>query len=384
MNQSMCLIGINLLYLLPGLVGGTETYARGLLSGLAAASCSHEFVVFVNREAASWQLPPAPNFTRVICPVTGTNRISRYYFEQVELPKLLRQQRINLVHSLGYVGPVISPCATVVTIPDLNYIDLGSTLSLHRHLMLRFTSTQAAKAADAIITISSFSKRRLCEGLNLPADKITVTHLAPQLELVKSPSEDWTELKQRYNIQEPYVVAFGGGAIHKNIPTLLRAFARVSHSLPHNLVFIGHLPPNVTISTFEKLGLQSRVVTTGYVPASHVAPLLGHADLFVLPSLYEGFGLPVLEAQQADVAVACSTAGSLPEVAGEGAVFFDPNSVEAMAETMLRCLSDPDLRAELRKNGQENLKRFSWEKTALETLAVYQQILDSSEKRYIS
>lgn len=377
-------IGINLLYLLPGLVGGTETYARGLLRGLAAVSCNHEFVVFVNREATSWQLPPAPNFTRVICPVTGTNRISRYYFEQVGLPELLRQQRINLVHSLGYVGPVISPCATVVTIPDLNYIDLGSTFSLHRRLMLRFISTQTAKTADAIITISSFSKRRLCEGLNLLADKIAVTYLAPLPEFVKPPSEDWSELRQQYNIREPYVAALGGGAIHKNIPTLLRAFARVSHSLPHNLILIGYLPPDVTISTFEKLGLQSRVVTTGYVPASHIASLLGHAELFVLPSLYEGFGLPVLEAQQANVAVACSTAGSLPEVAGEGAVFFDPNSVEAMAETLLRCLSDPDLRAELRKNGQKNLKRFSWEKTALETLAVYQQILDSSEKRYIS
>jgi glycosyltransferase involved in cell wall biosynthesis len=110
------------------------------------------------------------------------------------------------------------------------------------------------------------------------------------------------------------------------------------------------------------------------VPEEHLLPLLSHADLFVLPSLYEGFGLPVLEAQQAAVAVACSTAGSLPEVGGDGAIYFDPTSLEATADTIHRCLADATLRSQLILKGRENVKRFSWEKTARETLSVYRDV----------
>lgn len=374
-------IGLNLLFLIPGVVGGTETYAAGLLQGLAMVAPDDEFVVFVNREAAEWPLPVGVNFTRVVCPVTGSNRLQRYTFEQVELPRLLRQQRIDLVHSLGYVGPIVSPCPAVVTIPDLNYVDLAQTIPLHRRLALRLISTQAAKAANEIITISNFSKGRLCKTLKIPADRITVTHLAPRAELALSASESWPELRQMYGIREPYVAAFGGGAVHKNVDALLQAFAGLSTRWSHSLVLVGHLPPDVQLPIADiERHRSDLVIATGYVPAAHIRPLLGHAELFVLPSLYEGFGLPVLEAQEAGVAVACSTAGSLPEVAGEGAKFFDPYSTETIGEALICCLSDPDLRAGLRQKGRENLKRFSWQTTAMKTHAVYEQALATAAK----
>ena len=129
----------------------------------------------------------------------------------------------------------------------------------------------------------------------------------------------------------------------------------------------------------ETVELRERITLTGSVPQKHILPLLGHADLFVLPSLYEGFGLPVLEAQQAAVAVACSTAGPLPEVGGEGAIYFDPTSVDQTADTIRRCLADATLRSQLILKGRQNLARFSWEKTARETLAVYRNV---SEQRH--
>jgi glycosyltransferase involved in cell wall biosynthesis len=369
-------IGINLLYLLPGIVGGTETYAAGLLQGLMAVAPSHEFVVYVNHEAANWPLPATPTFTRVVCPVRGSNRALRYYFEQIGLPRLLRQWQVDQVHSLGYVGPLFCPCPSILTIPDLNYIDIAQTIPLHRRLPLRLLSTQAARNANEIITISAFSRYRLLQTLNLPAHKITVTHLAPRLEMALPPAIEWQELRTLYQIQEPYIVAFGGGAAHKNIPALLQAVARLEESLPHQLVLIGHMPPNVdraTIST-QKGGDRS-ITATGYVPGEHISLLLGHADLLVLPSLYEGFGLPVLEAQRAGVAVACSTAGSLPEIAGEGAILFDPSSVDDIAQKIAECLSNPDLRSRLCRLGRANLGRFSWEKTAAATVAVYNKVL---------
>lgn len=367
-------IGINLLYLLPGIVGGTETYATGLLHGLASVAPNSEFVVFVNREASDWPLPSSPRFTRIVCPINGSNRAWRYFFEQIQLPNFLRKTQVDLVHSLGYVGPLSSPCPSVVTIHDTNYLDIAYTIPIHRRLLLRMLSTQAGKNADAVITVSNFSKKRLHQVLNLPLDKISVTYEA--MCPGKSSDASWIDLRERYQIDEPYIVAFGGGALHKNIPALLRAHAQLDANFPHHLVLIGHIPPNVDMATVARQRTSARrIITTGYIPREHIAPLFGHADLFVLPSLYEGFGLPLLEAQQAGVAVACSTAGSLPEIAGDGAILFDPNSVDDIAYKIAECLSSPELRSRLRQQGRVNLDRFSWEKTATETLNVYEKVL---------
>lgn len=368
-------IGINLLYLLPGVVGGTETYAAGLLYGLAQIDQRDEFIVFVNQEGKNWPLPEAPNFSRVVCPVLATCRTWRYLFEQLRLPRLLTRYKIDVVHSLGYAGPLLGRCPSVVTIPDLNYITLKHTMPIRKRIVLRVFSTQSARWANRVITISNFSKGEISRGLKLNPDKITVTHLGPIRNGNANSSENWAELKRRYGIQERYVVAFGGGSLHKNIPRLIQAFALVKDEFPHFFILIGRIPSNVDLSA-KSIGrdVRDRIITTGYVPEEHIMPLLSHADLFVLPSLYEGFGLPVLEAQQAAVAVACSTAGSLPEVGGDGALYFDPTSVENIAQTIRYCLVDAELRSQLILKGRGNLNRFSWHKTAKETLAVYQNV----------
>jgi len=372
-------IGINLLYLLPGVVGGTEAYAAGLLRGLAEIDRGNEYVVFVNRESEGWPLPQAVNFTRVVCPVQAAGRAYRYFFEQVWLPRLLAKYHIDVVHSLGYVGPLVASCPSVVTIPDLNYIAMKQTMPGMKRTILRFFSIQSAQRANHVITISRFSKGEICRTIKLNPGKITVTHLGAMRNADSNSSGNWAELTRRYCIRAPYVVAFGGRTLNKNIPHLIRAFALVKDAFPHSLVLIGHIPSNVDLAT-ESKEIRDRVTITGYVPEEHVLPLLNHADLFVLPSLYEGFGLPVLEAQQADVAVACSTAGSLPEVGGGGALYFDPTSVEHIADTIRRCLADATLRSQLILKGRANLARFSWNNTARETLSVYQDVFKQNHE----
>ncbi len=376
-------VGLNLLYLIPGVVGGTETYAAGLLSGLARIDSQDEFLVFVNQESTKWPVPVAPNVTRIVCNIAAVSRVRRYFFEQIRFPHLLKKYRVDLVHSLGYVGPLLPPCPAVVTVPDANFVDLAYTMPWSKRISLRLFSIGAACLADHIITISYFSEGRLRAILG-NVKRISVTHLGPRAISHSTLTYDNVQaLMEHYGISKPYIVAFGGTSSHKNIPALLQAFVLIAQTIPHNLVLIGHLPSNVNLDELNEQPLRERIVTTGYVPDEHIYPLLSHAELFVLPSLYEGFGLPILEAQQAGVAVACSSAGSLPEVAGEGAVFFDPTSVQAIAQTMTRCLSNPDLRATLRKLGRENLKRFSWERTAHQTLAVYREVLSKliSSKR---
>jgi len=370
-------IGINLLYLIPGVVGGTETYAAGLLSGLSQIDHENEFFIFVNQSAADWPIPENKNFIRVVCPVEGPVRYRRYFFEQCRFPDLLSQYKIDLLHSLSYVGPLRSPCPSVTTIHDLNFIDIARTIGLIKRIVLRFFSTQSAKRANHVITVSHFSKGRLCKRLKLPEEKITVILESTDDKNSIDHSIQVDALLKHYGIKQPYMMAFGSSTLHKNISRLMQAFVSLKDSLPHNLVLVGHLPPNIDVPAILKdYGLNHRLIVTGYVPNDHVGPLLSGADLFVFPSLYEGFGLPLLEAQKADVAVACSFAGSLPEVAGKSVAFFDPLSVDAIARTIYQCLSDNSLRTELRRLGRENVSRFSWRKAASETLAVYKRILN--------
>ncbi len=363
-------IGLNLLYLIPGAVGGTETYAAGLLHGLAQAGAAHEYVVFVNEESRAWPIPLTPNFVRVVCPVTAVVRGRRYLFEQVRLPRLLQRHAVDLVHSLGYVGPLRAPCPTIVTLPDLNYVALRRTMPASKRAVLGLFSALAARRAEAVITISEFSKHAICKTLGIAPERVAVTLLGPRPHAVQASTEAVAVVRQRYGLTRPYLAAIGGGALHKNIPRLLAAFAIMKGAGPHLLALIGHLPRDVELTAAAR----QDVVATGYVPGDDLLALLSGADAFVLPSLYEGFGLPVLEAQQVGVPVVCSTAGSLPEVAGDGAVYFDPCSVADMADKMAQVVRDPALRAELCQKGHTNVQRFSWEQTARETLAVYARV----------
>jgi glycosyltransferase involved in cell wall biosynthesis len=227
-----------------------------------------------------------------------------------------------------------------------------------------------ARRARAVITISQFSKRAICETLKIAPGRVAVTLEGPRPNAAPAPPAEVAMVRGRYGLTRPYLAAFGGGALHKNIPRLVAAFATSGCAGPHVLALVGHLPPDVKLTTTDR----QHIVATGYVPAKDLLPLLSGAEAFVLPSLYEGFGLPVLEAQQVGVPVVCSTAGSLPEVAGDGAVYFDPYSIADMAEKMAQVVGDPALRAELRQKGLRNVQRFSWEQTARETLAVYARI----------
>lgn len=364
-------IGLNLLYLLPGVVGGTETYAAGLLAGLAKTDRQDEFFVFVNKEAENWPLPAAENFTRVACPVRAVSRARRYFFEQTYLPKWLKTRRIDLVHSLGYVGPHFCPCPSVVTIHDLNYRAFGKTMSLQRKLALEFFVKCSARRAKGIIAVSEFGREEIVRTFGVDIAKIFVTYEAPHV--VETEPMNFGKVLSKYGIKQPYIVAFSSSSPHKNIPRLIQAFARARNdfNLPHQLVMIGHLPAGEQ-NFLDMPGL----VFTGYVDGPQKWTLLRGAEMLVFPSTYEGFGLPVLEAQQAGVPVLCSNAASLPEVAGEAAVYFDPLSVDEIAKGIGQAANDSGLREKLKQKGQENVGRFSWETTARKTLEVYEKALN--------
>lgn len=370
-------IGINLLYLLPGEVGGTETYAVCLLEALAALENDDEYIIYCNREAAELPIPKDSRFRKEVCPLDARSRPNRYLFEQFRLPFLLWRHGVDLVHSLGYVGPLFAPCKRVVSIPDTNYYDLRENFPPVQRLMLTFFSTWSARLSESVVTISNFSKGQIHKHLGIPLEKITVTHLGPGWLEQPVQEGDWPAVKQKYGLPDRYIFALGGGARHKNIPRLIKAYCADPslHDLP--LVIGGRLfspPPEFPRPAPGEYG--PRIQCLGFVPTADLRPLLANASVYVLPTLYEGFGMPILEAQHAGALVASSNAASLPEVGGEGAIYFDPFSTEAIGAALFKVLNFDQGQADaLRKAAQMNLARFTWAGSAKQSRSVYLRLL---------
>lgn len=375
-------IGLNLLYLIPDVVGGTETYARGLLAGLQKISSKHDFVLFVNRESANSILAENSKFTKVVCPVCAENRKQRYLFEQIQLKNYVRQFRIDLLHSLAYTSPLFLQCPTVVSIHDLNFKAFGHDMPFHRRWMLRLFVGQAVARSTKIIVMSDFSRREILQEYPIDSKKIAVIHEAVDAGEIKNGKNDEDQpIDTRLpELETPYITAFSSVTINKNIPRLLEAFleAKKDKRFRHKLVIIGHRFPLEKVKAIDFKSLDNReIVWTGYLSRQKVFEVLQGSDFMVFPSFYEGFGLPALEAMAAGVPLVCSNTASLPEVVGEAGVFFDPFSIQDMSEKIAQVASDLTLRKNLREKGFQNLQRFSWKQTAEQTLSVYQETMQN-------
>lgn len=368
-------IALNLLFLLPGVVGGTETYARLLIEQLTALDKTNDYLLILNEECRELTFARGGNFRSVVLPVRATNRAARYFWEQTILPHRLRVENVDILHSLGYVGPLRPSCAHVVTIHDVNYQNPAVQIPSYKRRILGGFVTSVARRADHIITVSDFSKRQIVDLLRVPARKITTTHLAANPRSAAYVDSELPELRPGGSDRQPYIIAFGGTAPHKNLPRLIAAFAEISSSVAHQLIVVGAVPPDGSINAaIDKHDITGRVRVTGYLSEDVLTATLAGADLLAFPSLYEGFGLPVLDAQAAGVAIVCSSAGSLPEIAGDGALFFEPESTPSISAALLKALSDATLRRRLVSAGYDNVRRFSWARTAATTLSVYERL----------
>jgi glycosyltransferase involved in cell wall biosynthesis len=364
-------IALNLLYLIPGVVGGTETYGRSLISAIAALDDDNEYIVFLNKSAADIDITPAANFRRVVCPFIAMRRVVRYGWEQGILPFQLGRERIDLVHSLGYVAPLAARAPQVVSVHDLNFLSHDGWGSDSTRRVLRFFVEQSVRRAAHVITMSEFSRSGIVNTLGVPPEKVTVTHEAAAAHFQSGES---SLTHSDFAGGRPYVLAFSALPKHKNIERLIAAFESIQDNVPHSLVIAGNLPGDAEYRARLQAKAGPRIYFTGYLSNDEIGAALKGASLFAFPSLYEGFGIPVLEAQQLGVPVACSRVSAIPEVAGEGALYFDPLSVESIARALQTALLDSDLRAQMVRDGYANVSRFTWENTARRTLSVYNKV----------
>jgi len=280
--------------------------------------------------------------------------IKHYSFaEQFAFPFVLRKARLDLVHFPHFNAPIFSRIPAVVTIHDLILSfypgrSIGSSLKRRAY---EFTLRSITKRARNIITVSNYTKKDLTTLLDLSEDNIEAIHLGADPAFYDRASvESIDDVRKKFNITGEYLMTLGLHREHKNLPRLVRAFARVvAMGYEGQLVLVGKedMRSHEVRDSIISLGLRNKVILTGFVDDADIAPLLQGASLYIMPSLYEGFGLPILEAMAGQVPVAVAKATSLPEVAGDAAEYFHPLREDEMAETLYRIASDKKLQADL-------------------------------------
>lgn len=300
--------------------------------------------------------------------------------EQTKFPKLILQDRLDLVHFLHFNATIFYPWPFVVTIPDLtHHIFPGRKKRriIHR-LGYRLVISAAAKRARKVITVSHASKEEIVKHLQIPEEKIAVIYEGVQARFRPIQIDLQAQVKAKYGIRKSYLIHVGVMRRYKNIPILARAFD-VLRSRGHDfaLVLAGEWDPYYPDIKEEVFAGKYRrdIMALGLVPDEDLPALLSGARLFVMPSLLEGFGLPPLEAMSCRVPVVASNILVLREILGDAAVFFDPYDPVDIADAMERVLKEDSLRQELVGKGLEQVKKYSWEKAAQETLNVYREVV---------
>jgi glycosyltransferase involved in cell wall biosynthesis len=373
-------VGLNLVFLVPGETGGMEVYARELIAALRHERPELRLTAFINREAAAAGGPWGEDLPAVTVPVNARRRVQWVRGEQQLLPPLARRAGIDLLHSLASTSPAWGPFRRVVTIHDLIYRVHPEAHFGLRTFGMRLLVPLAARRCDRILAVSRATAADLRRLLRVPDEKLDVVPngLGARPEAPPTPEE---EVRRRFALADrPMVLSVSAKRPHKNLPRLLEALALIPRERRPVLVLPGYPTPHEAElrALAARLQIEPDVRFLGWVDAGDLEGLYAAAACFVFPSLYEGFGLPVLEAMSREVPVACSDRSSLPEVAGDAARLFDPERPEAIATAITAILADPAEASRLRTAGRAQAARFSWEATARGTLAAYERAAGGS------
>ena len=355
---------------------GINWYVYSLLKHLPTVAGQHSFTVFLGDREAGEAFSGLQ--TRVSTLPTARPAV-RIAWEQLVQPMRLMAERVDLLHSLAFVQPVVLPCPGIVTIYDLSFVLFPQRLQPWRRLYLRWGSTLSARRAKRVVAISASTKRDIISLLGVPEEKVDVVPCGVDDDFrpVDKPGL-LDELRRKHSLPPRMLLFVGTIEPRKNLTTLLKSYALLRERMKPPPLVIGGPKGwrhDEVFSLAEELDLVDEVLFPGYIARDELPLWYNAADLFVYPSLYEGFGLPPLEAMACGTPVVVSDTSSLPEVVGDAGILVDPTSAEEIARAMERVLTDMDLRDLLRAKGLDRARTFTWQRTARDTVRVYDRAM---------
>ncbi len=379
-------IGVNTLFLIPGEVGGTETYLRQTLIAMAKHFPKVELVLFTNKENDSVLRKDLAKFNQtefVKLNFNASNRYARIIREQLELPFKARKSGVDVLWSAGYTAPFFSECPQVVTIHDMQYKRHPEDLSLLARCISDILIRIACWRCDSVIAVSQFSKDEIVKFTSARADRVYVTYegVNPFFEKKTHNKEVKRVLKDFLPCEIPYILCVSNTYPHKNVHMLVNSFTQVMDLIPHNLVLVGkpRLGEKALQKSLEKAGRSRRIQRFDGLPLEKIRALYHGADFFVMPSVYEGFGLPILESMIAGVPVITTRKASIPEVGGKYAQYVEQLNSDQLAKKIIDVTKwDEEFRSRWIKDAKRWASKFSWEKTAEKTIDALKAVLRSS------
>lgn len=354
---------------------GIGTYVRNLVQQLARIDQNTEYVLLCREPDAGFADQLGANFRTVV------ERAQPYSVsEQFRIPLALIQMHADLFHAPHYVLPPLVPCRSVVTIHDCIHLIFPQYLpSRLAYTYARASIWAAIRRAERVLTVSEASKSDILRCFDVPAEKIVVTYNAIDDRFLTEPPEaDVVRTRERYQLAGPFVLYVGNIKPHKNLERLIEAFDQVRRQGfdQLTLVIIGDQITKLQglRRAVHRHKLHKQVRFLGFVAPEVLSVLYRLARVFVFPSLYEGFGLPPLEAMASGTPVLSSNVSSLPEVLGDAALLVDPYSAEAIADGIVRLLTDEALRATLRARGLAKVREYSWEASVRKVREIYEEV----------
>ncbi len=361
--------------LLPEKLGGAGFYLLNLINNLSLIDRKNEYFIFVEkRNVRRFEL--GANFRLI--GIKSMPRALRLLWEQITFPFLLKRYKINLLHSPRYTTPLVRfGWKSLVTFHDMLFLLFPKKHNLLKRLFYERMIPAAAKRVEKIIAVSSATKKDTMKLLNIPSEKIAVINLGIDSSYHPIEKKDLQDFRRKYRILDSFILYVGTLKKRKNILNLIKAYKNMREKgRKERLMIVGEKGEEYQniYKVVKRLGLEEEVFFTGYLPEELLPLYYNCASLFIYPSLYEGFGLPVLEAMASGTPAITSNISSLPEVAGDAALSVNPDDTEEMAKLMEKVLSNKELAEEMREKGIKRAKLFSWERCAKETLNLYEEV----------
>lgn len=360
-------------------VGGPGEYTRSVLNALLQLDRVNQYYLFVPNAALEERYRGFPNARPVVLKTR-----SKLLFDQVAVPRAARKFGCDVIINLKHSVPLFTSAATIFVMHGADWLAFPQNYYFFDRMYHKVSLPLFCRKADRIISVSHDATRIAQARLNLPPDKIaTVYHgFRTDFRRVEDP-EARARARARYKLPERFILYVGRIYPMKNVRGLVEAFASLRDRVPHSLVISGikHYKTEADFAAIDRYSLHDRVIPTGFVEEEDLPVLYSMADAFVLPSLYEGFGIPLLEAMACGCPIVTSTQGSCPEVVGDAGVLVNPRDSSDIAAGIYKVLTDRELAAGLVANGYRRVAQFSWEKCARETLEVISSAVQATASK---